>query len=44
MSTRLVHESALTATNRSVQVDGATLVYPRFGNPEGGAATRRSGR
>jgi pimeloyl-ACP methyl ester carboxylesterase len=37
MSTSVVHESALTAANRSVQVDGATLVYRRFGNPDGGA-------
>jgi pimeloyl-ACP methyl ester carboxylesterase len=36
MSTPVVDESALTATNRSVQVDGATLVYRRFGNLDGG--------
>jgi pimeloyl-ACP methyl ester carboxylesterase len=33
----VVNQSALSATNRSVQVDGATLVYRRFGNPDGGA-------
>jgi pimeloyl-ACP methyl ester carboxylesterase len=37
MSTSVAHESALTAANRSVQVDGTTLVYRRFGNPDGGA-------
>jgi pimeloyl-ACP methyl ester carboxylesterase len=37
MSTSEVHESALTATNRSVQVDGEALMYRRFGNPDGGA-------
>jgi len=37
MSTAVVHENALTAVNRSVQVDGATLVYRRFGNAGSGA-------
>ena len=44
MSTSAVHESALTAINRSVQVDGATFMYRRFGNPDGEAPSRRSGR
>jgi pimeloyl-ACP methyl ester carboxylesterase len=34
MSTTATHENALTARNRSVEVDGATLVYRRFGNAE----------
>jgi pimeloyl-ACP methyl ester carboxylesterase len=37
VSTSVVHESALTAPNRSVQIDGATLVYRRFGNASNGA-------
>jgi pimeloyl-ACP methyl ester carboxylesterase len=37
MSTSVAHESALTAANRSVEVDGATLVYRRFGNPDSGS-------
>jgi pimeloyl-ACP methyl ester carboxylesterase len=34
MSTTATDETALTARNRSVDVDGATLVYRRFGNAE----------
>jgi len=34
MSTTARDENALTAPNRSVEVDGATLVYRRFGNAE----------
>jgi pimeloyl-ACP methyl ester carboxylesterase len=34
MSTTATDENALTARNRSVDVDGATLVYRRFGNAE----------
>ena len=35
MSTPMAVESALTAVNRSVEVDGETLVYRRFGNTDG---------
>ena len=34
MSTTATDENALTAGNRSVDFDGATLVYRRFGNAE----------
>jgi pimeloyl-ACP methyl ester carboxylesterase len=34
MSNTARDENALTAPNRSVEVDGATLVYRRFGNAE----------
>src|SRR5262245_26696900 len=34
MSTTATDENALTATNRSVEIEGATLVYRRFGHPE----------
>ena len=37
MSTTVAGEGALTARNRSVQVDGETLAYRRFGNTESGA-------
>src|SRR5690242_6957382 len=34
MSSTATDENALTARNRSVEIDGATLVYPRLGNAE----------
>jgi pimeloyl-ACP methyl ester carboxylesterase len=37
MSTSVANESALTAANRLVEIDGETLVYRRFGNSESGA-------
>jgi pimeloyl-ACP methyl ester carboxylesterase len=37
MSSPMINESALTAVNRSVEVEGATLVYRRFGNAHSGA-------
>jgi pimeloyl-ACP methyl ester carboxylesterase len=37
VSTSVVNESALTAVNRAAQIEGATLVYRRFGNPSNGA-------
>ena len=37
MATTLTNETALTAANRSVEVDGETFVYRRFGNTEGEA-------
>jgi pimeloyl-ACP methyl ester carboxylesterase len=37
MSSTATDETALTARNRSVEIDGATLVYRRFGNAESAA-------
>src|SRR5262249_27341766 len=37
MSTTARDENALTARNRSVDVDGAMLVYRRFGNADSAA-------
>jgi len=34
MSTTATDENALTAGNRSIEVDGEMLVYRRFGNTE----------
>jgi len=41
MSTRTTAETALSAENRSVEVDGETLVYRWFGNAESKAPPLR---